>query len=564
MVEYYDAHCTKCGESTKADRLAFDFGELINKAITKAANRRLGANTKWETMLGLDFCLYYTWRDLASMYKLQGGKFSKFEFSVEKLRFQLQRFARAKFEDLVEKDIDTLEYNSLIQHIKYVNQRGQDIDFQQLATDIKEVVNLCSKQMSPDDNEVIAKFDVMVVMDKDDRGNEFAKKMMIRYEDGVTQSVTNNVCPNCGKKFYPEVGKHEEIIVGMAGSARVGKTAYLAALVDNLIKQNRKNQEDRVASVTEARNDEWEFFKKVILEKFRNGEKIDKTAFEGGGETIPLFSIEINVLGRSYIFTFIDMPGEAFDNPRESEEDVGVNFIINKRRIINYAEIMWFCVAPEQIDADIARMRRITNLQQDEVNTRTSEVMSNIKATIDAVNMGTRMDAAVMVTMSDQIMGNNEGLFDPNVDVCEEYITSGCLDYEKTIEFCERSKRYLDQAGEIVNALDHMFRRYSVFAVAAYGKNLPQATADELILLEQFEQQNPLAGNGAGFTPTPSMVELPFLWTLAALGKIAEVRQVQQFETRRKFPFGPKEEVYVGDKSVQVPDNMMFQKINEG
>lgn len=557
-TQYYDAHCTKCGESTKADKLAFDFGELINKAVSKAVERPLGPDLKWEPLLGLDLRLYYTWRDLVYLYKLKADGYHPFRFTVGMLRKQLKRFAKVEFSQLVGKDIDTMEYYNLVQHIRFTNQQGQDVDIRGLANRIKEIVDLCSPQMSPDENEVIAQFQVSVGMVEDDRGNKFAKKLEIEYEDRRRQTVRHNVCPNCGKKFYPEVGKHEEIIVGMAGSARVGKTAYLAALVDCLMKS-----QNGIARVVEAKNKEWEFFKSAILLKYRAGEKIDKTPFEGGGETIPLFSIEIAVLERSYIFTFIDMPGEVFDNPEDTEEDAGMDFINNERRILNYAQMIWFCVAPEQIDADIARIRKITNLKQDEVNTKTADVMANIRATMDAVHLHEKMPAAILVTMSDQIIGENaaDGLFAPDVDVCREFIDGGCLNYQKTDDFCCRSKRYLDNAGEIVTAINHIFDRYSVFAVAAYGRNLPQGTQEELDLLEINDRKDDLWNDRSDFKPIPSMVELPFFWTLAALGKIQELKQVQRYETQG---FGPwKKEVYVGDESVPVAEYEMFQQINE-
>ena len=552
---YYYAHCTRCGEKITADRLAFDFGELINKAVQKNVEKPLGANLKWEPLIGLDMCLYYTWRDLVSIFKLRGGVYSPFLFTVKQLKFQLQRFAKVPFEDLAGLDIDTNEYYNLVQHIKFTNQIGQDVDVRDLAERIKEVVDLCSVQKSPNENEIIAQFNVKVVMVNDDRGNPFAKKMEIEFEDKKRQVVTRNVCPNCGKKFYPEVGRYEEIIVGMAGSARVGKTAYLASLVNGFIE--KKNG---IASVVEAKNKEWEFFKSTILEEYRRGKKIDKTAFEGGGETIPLFSIEITVLGRSYIFTFIDMPGEVFDNPGETDEEAGVEFINNERRIINHAQMIWFCVAPEQIDADIAQMRRFTNAKQDEVNTKTAEVMANIRSTMEAVRIDEKMSAAVLVTMSDQIIGENafRGLFTPDVDVCAEFFDNGYLDYQKTNEFCNRSKQYLDQAGEIVTALNHIFRRYSVFAVAAYGKNLPQGTQAEMELVGMLNQDGVSRTADMDFTPTPSMVELPFFWTLAALGKLKEGKRVPRYERRL---FGRQE--YVGDMIQEVSESELFQQKNE-
>ena len=222
--------------------------------------------------------------------------------------------------------------------------------------------------------------------------------------------------------------------------------------------------------------------------------------------------------------------------------------------------MIWFCVAPEQIDADIAQIKRFTNAKQDEVNTKTAEVMANIRSTMDAVSMDEKLSAAVLVTMSDQIIGDRR-LFLPDVDVCAEFINNGCLDYPKTKIFCDRSKQYLDQAGAIVTALNHIFRRYSVFAVAACGKNLPQGTQEEIELLGGM--QNGAQRNAySNFNPTPSMVELPFFWTLAALGKLKEGTWVAK---KVRTGFGPfSREVYVGDEIQEVSESELFQQKNEG
>lgn len=520
---YYEAHCSGCGEVTTADLLAFDFGRLINKAIVKAGERQFGREEKWEPLLRMDMSMYYTWRDLQSTYKLQVGKFSTFSFTVKNLKDHISNLINVRFEEIaaVEDINSSLIYQKLTKKIKTPLQEGkkvthQDIDIQEHAENIFQVIQMCSKGRSQDD-EVIAELEVEAIMEKDDQGNPFAKKLRVKYEDEMIEAVINNVCPNCGKPFYSEVGKHKEIIICMAGSARVGKTAYLAALVDRI----EKNSGD-FAVVVPSNDPEWEFFREHILEVYQRGGKIDKTQFEGSGETIPLFSLEIQICGRSYIFTFIDMPGEAFDN---KEDDAGVKFINNDRRIVTHAQMIWFCIAPQQVDAQLAQLAGLTTAAQDKVNTDTVKVMGNIRKTMEAVCLDGKKNAAVLVTMSDTILeqDSKSRLFRPEIEIFQDYLkprlgTDFALDFDATNEFMKASQEYLDKARNIGATMTGMFENYRTFAVAAYGK----AISDDD--LDQFIEEDYVEDSSSDFVATPSMVELPFLWTLSVLGIIPSFR----------------------------------------
>ncbi|MCD7884883.1 MAG: hypothetical protein LUI87_14445, partial [Lachnospiraceae bacterium] len=523
---------------------------------------------------------YYTWRDLsAEPYNCRDGVSSLFRFTVKNLKEHLRRLAMVdSFKRISVLGTNTNDkiYDILTRKIKTPLQEGKkithqdDIDLEDHAANIAAVVMLCDQK---NDDDVIAEFHVEVILSEDDQGRKFAKSLRVEYTDGMVEVVLNNVCPFCGKSFYAEVGKHEEIIICMAGSARVGKTAYLAALVDCIERNGRG-----FAEVVPSDDPEWTFFRTSILEKYQRGKKIDKTQFEGSGETIPLFSLEIGILGRHYIFTFIDMPGEAFSS---DDKDKRLNFVTNDRKIVKYAQMIWFCVAPAQVDIAVKKVSGLTITdKEDRIDTNMAKVMGNIASTMQYVSPGKKKNAAVLITMSDLIMNDEQRsygdeLYLKNVNCFNTYFQNGYFDFNLSRDFMGVSREYLHRAGRVVTSLDQMFARYGTFAVAAYGKQIAgsnavadladlasasltmEDTADEDSMMMDADGSMDLDMSGSlddllfdedpvgtaieedddddDFTAEPSMVELPFLWTLAALGKIPAKAHVVRTEQRKKF-----------------------------
>ena len=143
MSEYYEAHCSGCGNVTTADLLAFDFGRLFNRAIEKAEQRALGSSDKWIPMLKLDLGFYYVWRDLAEIYGLKENRSTHLEFTVRHLREHLSALAQVPFEKIAElPDVNNLVYQRLTRAIKTPLQKGkratrQDIDIMDHAESIR-------------------------------------------------------------------------------------------------------------------------------------------------------------------------------------------------------------------------------------------------------------------------------------------------------------------------------------------------------------------------------------------------------------------------------------------
>ena len=387
-----------------------------------------------------------------------------------------------------------------------------------------------------------------VYMEEDDRGNPFPSKLAVIYEDEEQENVVNNVCPHCGKQFHSLVGKYQEFIICMAGSARVGKTAYLASLMAAIEDHGNKYAQH----VYGADNPDYRFFSENIMKPYRANKRIPKTAFEGSGETIPLFSAPIRVLDRTYLFTFIDMPGEAFDSDDVSS---GAKFIINDRKIVKHAQMIWFCIDPQQIDAEVASMNHVATAQDDKVNENTRQVMENIGQTLSQVCLEGKKNAAILVTKSDLILGKGgfDSLFRPDEHAFRDYVREdGAMDFDHEKEFSQKAFQYLDQAHGIIATISGMFEDYTTFAVAAYGMNVNPIEDDDIRIM--------MGENLLDAEKNPSMVELPFLWTAAELGLVPATKIVEEWIPPKKIGPITVRPGYAERRLMQVSQKELFVK----
>lgn len=252
----------------------------------------------------------------------------------------------------------------------------------------------------------------------------------------------------------------------------------------------------------------------------------------GDSEAISLFSMTFSIKhseGRrkSYIFTFVDMPGEIFD-----DKD-GADALNNNRQIISEANAIWFCLSPAQIEG------RALTADAAQVNTAVGQAFHNIRRTANAINGIKNIPTAVLITCSDQI--NEEyGLFDTEFDPFNAEEPENCVGIERNRRtpwvskkgkvcynnmqwFIKNAYNYIKQKGGagMPENIYSIFGDFTPFAVASYGKDI----GDEL--LNNIRDQ----------IPEPSMVEAPFLWTLAALN-ILPVYEEQLTEREEEQRYG--------------------------
>lgn len=508
-----------------ANELAFDFGEIINIALEKAKNRTFGKNEEWYDLTQFNLCIYLSLQDLMTQYNFSlapdGTYEGNFTFTTEHLAKQIVKLADSANPnmsiDILASSSNLVEYEKLTR----VMSRSGDVDIYELAEKIQET----AVRIQRNKDAVITVFHVTVNMQRDDQGNMFANRLLVKFDDGEIKNITKFVCKGepgkpCGKVLYGHAGQFKEIIVGLAGTARVGKTAYLAALLANILRLGngieRLGHEQYVVTNLAYADDAYDRFKQDLLDPYANCEKITKTQYifdkVGDTEAISLFSLTFSINNRQkYIFTFIDMPGEVYDDGQN-----GANEVINNRQIITEASMIWLCIAPAQIagGAIVAG--------GDQVNTDLGRAFANLERTMSAINKTKQIPTAVLITCSDLIdarYGLFHDHFNPfagkdnpmyfldqkNQDT--PWVTqSGELYYSNMLWFIQNAYNYLrsNQAQGLPASIENIFGKFTPFAVASYGKAI----------------DNPLAAEGKNNIPVPSMIESPFLWTLAVLGLI--------------------------------------------
>lgn len=513
-IKFHRIHCPKCGKEFGADELAFDFGKIVGYALEK--NRKLhqswgeGELFEWGFLDNVNLKLYLSSLDLQREFGIELEKESEFIFSVSHLKSHILGLLKGgekntgnlveRFDDLV----DTLPNPGGNDRIKDITFREQivklfcepgskDIDKKET---LRQNLNFLKELRKRNDAGVIAKIKLKVCKTRDDQAAEILDRLKVTYEDEEVASYDVKVCPDCGNEFYREVGKYEEILIGMMGSARVGKTAYLAALVDRISFSNK------FISLADRTDKGYLEFERGILNPYKRMVKIPKTEKEQE-EIIPLFSIVLKLGDKKYAFVFIDMPGEVWDKENQN------NFIVNKRKILEYVDIMWMCVAPEQVDpADHLEVDQ----GEDRVETDMCKMLPKMAGVLHAADLKKKPEAALIVTMSDKI--GEVQLFDPDMDVMSEYLNGEepYLDLEKTLEHGRKVKQFIEKNAQervrenraklVLEFSQDLFSHLCYFAVAAYG-GTPVPLGQEV---------------SEGKKPHPSLIELPFLWSLAVCG----------------------------------------------
>ena len=540
-MAFHKIHCPRCGRTMYADELAFDFGEVVNIALEKAKNRTFGRNEEWYDLTQLNLCLYLTLDDLKQEYNFtqaaDGNYEGNFTFTTEHLAKQLVRLADSANPnmsvDILASGTDMVEYEKLTRAMA----KSGDVDIQRLASKIQEL----AVRIQRNRNAAITGFHVKVNMQKDDQSNLFANRLSVKFDDGEIKNITKFHCKGdlgkpCGKVLYGHAGQFEEIIIGLAGTACVGKTAYLASLLACILRKGngieRLGHDQQVVTNLAYTDKAYEDFERDLLGPYTNCKKITKTPYifdkVGDAEAISLFSLTFSINRKKYIFTFIDMPGEVFD-----DEENGADIISNNRQIIKEASAIWLCIAPAQIAGEAV----IAGGGQ--VNNDLGKAFANLSKTMATI--GREIPTAVLITCSDLIeekydLFYNE--FNPfaGKDNPMRYLNektkgtpwvseAGELYYSNMSWFIQNAYKYLssESGQKLPESIEAIFGAFTPFAVASYGKEI----------------NNPFAVEDDNSIPRPSMIEGPFLWTMAELGIIPtyEEKLIQWKEVKGWGPF---------------------------
>ena len=516
MEMFHNVHCTNCGKIVPADRMAVNVDYLIrdylNAAVDRMGKKELElCRNGWRA---LRIGMHLTKFEMAKTKLLSGNDILTIhaedilQFVEKKYRVRL----RASGEENPAPDWDKLTYSMQLYNEK-------DADLEQKKNLIRRLLEYLMKNPEQTLAELQCRFQVTT----DDQGQDYITQLqtspVAEIEGGIRQ-YQHMVCPCCGEPFFIRAGEYEEKVNVMLGSSRVGKTAYLAALLDKVDTQlrNAVTDKSRAISISYASGEHFENFQNTIMRSYREGRRISKT--DESKSSVPLLSLKVQAGQKTVILTLVDMPGEVFV-PRDRNElasgEADGSFLINHRRICYSADAFWFCIDPVQIDERIRHVNTERD-DSDKVEQRIDRVLTNVQNMLYIMEADSRkkeIPVAVMITKSDQLAVRGplfpEGitvrdyhLYDPvNSPLC--VTPEGYFNADLFRSIANNVKDYLcdENVDSIVSSIDKMFACKNYFSVAAYGRN---------------------ADNNPN-TKAPYGIALPFLWTLACMGYIKPICQ---------------------------------------
>ncbi len=545
MADYYKVHCTNCGNVLNANEMAIDIDKMIRTHLRKAREKnddpviseaikrfdkiKIGmylteTRLKEDGVLAEDHTLYltgmYILDFIAKRYRVNQADWMQLIELAEKedeLTDEFIKVEKDNTDDIaeIEDTFDTDDLNN--------SWRNKSDNKMEIPSDILD--DLCFKMKLREEKDisregkreeiegllqmllkyrrgVFLECECVFEYEPDDRGNQFISSLWVIYMDRKKDKEGHMVCPECGDPFIKNAGRYEERIIVMLGSSRVGKTSYLAALVEAL---DPEYGQLRYREVTkgDTGGEKYTSFKKKILEPYRNGEKAIKT--EVKKEVVPLFSLEVSVNGKTVILTFVDLPGEVFA-PRSEEEkrrgEVKGEFIMNDRNICESANLFWFCIDPVQIDQRLHQYNEKAT-GEDKVVQDINLLFTNVGRILDVMGKGKRdLPVAVIITKSDLIPREANLYFRSRELEPECMRPDGSFAVDRFQNVAANVVKYLQSENikNVTSKLNHMFTRKNYFAVAAYG-----------VTVEESSEK---------INKAPSGIFLPFLWSLAVLGYI--------------------------------------------
>ena len=476
--KYNKINCTGCGEFTQADLVAFDFSKIFMEVVQEET-----VDPMWVMLGRLDLGFYYTIRDICQElhYSMNRRKPTKLRLTVkdviEQIEFLLDDIV---FDKLKNENRHSVLYNQLYEKIQSTYGTAEE--------EMDAIERLIRNLATSDKNLEILSVDIQIEMVTDEGGREMPTELFY-YIHGEKRELKERVCPLCGMPMDSQAGYRNEYIIGLAGLARVGKTALIASLIHQL----RQLEEMDYIHIKSEASESLQKFQDEVVAEYESGNIIRKTEVENV-DNIPLVYVPVQIGSRECNFIFVDMPGEIYTG----SEEAGLDFISNKRTIMKNADVVWCCVEPSMFD------ERFKNAHAE---AKADDVSRQLSDLVRVLNMiyNTKIPASIVVTQSDII--KDAKLFRPQEDVMHEYLLEDhSLDWDKTKAFVEETRHFVDRLNNFKVSIEDTFEGLSMFGVASYGFDV---TTKALITSQTIH---------------PSMVELPFLWTLAVLDLIPVTR----------------------------------------
>lgn len=396
--EFYDVLCKSCGEKYKANYRVFNLRSLIEKYI-KMSSKQISPNQSAYEELNAVFEQLKDRSDHGLNLFRWGIRFINNEMKSDIGELQSDGDCHYRL---------NIKGNHFIQHLMTKLKLDGEAD----RSKIKELLKPIFNEEVDDLNElceVIFKYrelcfldiEFEISFDRDDQKKLIPSYLNVHYRHEVAELVLlyNEIaekfeelcCPNCFKKISKNSGKYKEYVIGFIGTSGVGKSAYLAALIDILsLNSVIKGGNGRGGIGTSPKiiltgegedfgDESFKTFFNNYLKEYKEKLSVPKTDKEE--KKVKPLSVFCQVPDykesssfKKVILTFVDMPGEIFLSNTDKDK------IEKNYTAFNRADIYWLFIDPTQASS-VIRDRTIQELedQRNRNLKRTDEIITNLK-----------------------------------------------------------------------------------------------------------------------------------------------------------------------------------------
>ena len=369
------------------------------------------------------------------------------------------------------------------------------------------------------------------------------------------------ICSHCGRRLPAVLGLAPEIIVGLIGGPRAGKTSCMTAVIAALYNGNYSNLGLGLDVYTE--DPSW-ISLKAEIDKYNANLKITKT--DDHDVEVPSYSFLLS-LGKpphksNCVLTFVDMPGEFW---QKDGTGITKEFYAKYSQLYNSIDCVWSVISTLSVNdvnlgdkSETAERLKAETSEDEKIVANSSYIYlrNNFRNLQEHLKRGKIPPTVILISKTDCAIQERQyereakayRLFPVGEDVRysnrkdvesvfmpdDDFTLNG----KEFFGFGRDARQYIgDKNPALLNAIEESCPDRFYVAMAAYGKKANEPTPGKA---------NTPAYSG-GQRPSPYHEIFPLLWTLCITGKLV---MHHPCEHRTKGIFGGTKSVTKSSKSL--------------